>query len=300
MSEPEVLGIDLGGTAIKFGRFNAKGICLQKITVPTPRPASPTAVIQAIVETLETIDPENRTKAIGMGVPGPTDRTGKVVRVAINLDDWRDVHIAEALEKMTHHPVILANDANCALVGEAWLGAGRNFRDAVLLTLGTGVGGGLMLNGKLFVGRLGTAAEMGLITVDLHGHPCNSGNQGSLEQLCSATAIKRRTGIDPSVLAAQARSGDGDALAFWATFGQDLAAGIASFLYILTPEAILIGGGVSAAMDLFLPSLWAEVEKRVLLSSREGLKILRAELGNQAGIVGAAKLAWDLLDSQPT
>ncbi len=297
MSSGEVLGVDLGGTAIKFGRFNAEGICLQKITVPTPRPASPTAVIQQIVETLEKLDPENKTLAIGMGVPGPTDRAGKIVRVAINLDHWQDVPIAAALEKMTHRPVTLANDANCALVGEAWLGAGRNFKDVILLTLGTGVGGGILLDGQLFVGRHGTAAELGLITVDLHGHPCNSGNQGSLEQLASATAIKRRTGVEPSVLAAQARAGDGDALSFWATYGQDLAAGLASFLYMLTPEAILLGGGVSAAMDLFLPSLWAEVEKRVLPSSREGLKIIRAELGNQAGIVGAAKLAWDLCQS---
>lgn len=295
MTDKEVLGIDLGGTAIKFGRFNPEGICLEKLTVPTPRPASPTAVIQTIIETLEKLDPDNKTLAIGMGVPGPTDRAGKTVRVAINLDHWENVPLAETLEKLSHRPVVLANDANCALVGEAWLGAGRAYNDVILLTLGTGVGGGILLDGKLFVGRHGTAAELGLVTVDLHGHPCNSGNQGSLEQHASATAIKRRTGMDAAALAAQARAGDGDALAFWATFGQDLAAGLATFLYILTPEVILIGGGVSAAMDLFLPSLWAEVERRVLPSSRSGLKIIRAELGNQAGIVGAAKLAWDLV-----
>ena len=289
-----VIGIDLGGTAIKLGRFDKIGDCLQSLSVPTPQPATPEAVIDAMVDAIAHLNPDNQVVSIGIGTPGPADATGRIAKVAINLEDWQDVPLAAKIEAQTNIPTLLANDANCAGLGEAWLGAGRNYRNFILLTLGTGVGGAIILDNQLFVGHLGAAGELGLITLNPDGPPCNSGNNGSLEQYCSIRGIIRATGKDPATLGQLAASGDTEALAFWQDYGRTLAAGIASLIYVLTPEAIAIGGGVSASADFFFPTLQAEIERRVLPSSRQGLQLLKAQLGNNAGMVGAAKLAWEL------
>lgn len=292
----EVIGIDLGGTAIKLGRFGEDGTCYQTLTMPTPQPATPQAVMAALADAIEQIDPDKKSLAIGVGVPGPVDVTGRISEVAINLSNWHNVPLAEWLENKIDRPTILANDANCAGLGEAWLGAGRQFRDLILLTLGTGVGGAIIIDGKLFVGRTGSAGELGLITINLYGAECNSGNRGSLEQHISAVAIRRRTGMEPDELGHMAKVGNRSALEFWEIYGHQLGAGLSSLIYILTPEAIIIGGGVSASWQYFFPAMFKEIEKRVLPTSRVGLQILPAQLGNQAGIVGAAKLAWQLIN----
>ena len=291
----QVIGIDLGGTAIKLGRFTTDGNCLQSLSVPTPQPATPTDVVEAIVNSIPLIDPQGYSKAVGIGTPGPVDATGRIAVVAINLSNWHDVPLADLLEAKLNLPTLLANDANCAGLGEYWLGAGKQFQNLILITLGTGVGGAIILDGKLFTGHRGAAGELGLITLNPDGPKCNSGNQGSLEQYASVSAIRRRTGLEPSELGELASSGDLKALTFWQEYGMDLGAGLASLIYILTPEAIAIGGGVCASFEFFLPSMQAEIERRVLPSSRAGLQLLRAQLGNQAGMVGAAKLAMSLL-----
>lgn len=288
----QVIGVDLGGSAIKLGRFDQQGLCLQSLTIATPQPASPQAVLQAIVEAIAQLDPEQKSVAIGVGTPGPADAAGRIARVAINLAGWQDIPLADWLEASTGKPTVLANDANCAGLGEYWLGAGKSFQDVIVLTLGTGVGGAVILNGKLFVGRDGAAGELGLITLNPDGPDCNSGNAGSLEQYTSVRAIRRRTGLEPHELGDRAEAGDTEAIAFWQAYGRDLGAGLASLIYILTPEAVIIGGGISASAKFFFPTVQAEIDLRVLASSRAGLQLLPAELGNQAGIVGAAKLAW--------
>ena len=298
MSEPEVIGVDLGGTAIKLGRFTEDGTCLESLTVPTPQPAIPTAVVEVMVEAITHLNVTKKAiAAIGVGTPGPADAEGRIARVAINLAGWRDVPLADWLEAKTNCPTVLANDANCAGLGEAWLGAGRRFSNLILLTLGTGVGGAIILDDQLFTGHQGTAGELGLITLNPDGPMCNSGNQGSLEQYVSVQAIRRRTGKEPTKLGAMAREGNKQALEFWESYGRDLGAGLASLIYVLTPEAIVIGGGVSASAEFFFPSALAEIERRVLLTSRTDLQLLTAELGNQAGMVGAAKLAWQKVKS---
>lgn len=291
-SQPQVIGIDLGGTAIKLGRFTLDGTCLQSLSVPTPQPATPEAVVAAMVEAIASVDPDKKSVAIGVGTPGPADAAGRIALVAINLANWRNVPLAEELEAKTGLPTIIANDANCAGLGEAWLGAGRRFNNFILLTLGTGVGGAIILDGKLFVGHQGAAGELGLITLNPDGPPCNSGNQGSLEQYVSVSAIRRSTGLEPAELGAMAQAGNPEVLTFWHNYGMQLGAGLASLIYVLTPEAIAIGGGVCASAEFFFPAALAEIERRVLPSSRAGLQLLCAELGNQAGMVGAAKLAW--------
>ncbi|QFZ92054.2 ROK family protein [Synechococcus elongatus] len=292
-----VIGVDLGGTAMKLGRYTIDGLCQQELTVPTPTPSTPSNVRVALVEAIRQLDPQAEALAIGIGTPGPADAAGRVARVAINLDGWVEVPLADWLEADLQRPVILANDANCAGLGEVWLGAGQGYRDAIVLTLGTGVGGAIILNGELFVGRTGTAAELGLITLDPAGPPCNSGNQGSLEQYASIGAVQRRFGCDPKDLGDRAVQGDPEAIAAWQEYGKTLAAGLASLVYVLTPEVIILGGGISGSATFFLPALAEEFNRRVLPTSREGLKIQIAALGNEAGRVGAARLAWTKLET---
>lgn len=265
---------------------------MQSLTVATPQPADPEAVLTGIIAAIRQVDPASQAIAIGIGTPGPADSAGRVARVAINLAGWREVPLADWLEAKTGRPTVVANDGNCAGLGEAWLGAGRQFRNLILLTLGTGVGGAVILNGELFAGPRGAAGELGLITLNPHGPACNSGNRGSLEQYASIRAIRRRTGLEPAELGARAKAGDHEALAFWQAYGRDLGAGLASLIYVLTPEAVVLGGGVCGSAKFFFPAVQSEIERRVLPSSREGLQLLGAKLGNQAGMVGAAKLAW--------
>ncbi|MFP4318618.1 MAG: ROK family protein [Phormidium sp.] len=293
--QPSVIGIDLGGTAIKLGQFTREGTCLQQLQVATPQPATPEAVLEVIAAAVRNLDPQGQSLALGLGTPGPTDAGGRIARVAINLQGWQDVPVADVLEQKTGRATILANDANCAGLGEAWLGAGRGVETLILVTLGTGVGGAIILDGRLFVGRTGAAGELGLISLNPQGPPCNSGNQGSLEQYASVQAIRRETGLEPHQVAAQAESGDEGAIAYWQRYGQRLGAGLASLVYVLTPEIIVLGGGIAAAAPWFLPATETELRRRVLPSSREGLSLRLAELGNRAGMVGAAQLAWQFL-----
>ena len=288
-----VIGVDLGGTAIKLGRFRQDGTCLKAVSLPTPQPPIPDVVVKTIADAINELNCDHSSIAVGFGVPGPTDTARRIAKKSINLAGWDDVPVADWLETQTGLPTIIENDANCAGIGEVWLGVGSKFRDLILLTLGTGVGGAIFLDGKLFTGRCGAAGELGLITLDLNGVPCRSGNRGSLEQHLSIGAICRHTGKDPSELGKLAALGDRQALDFWCHYGQTLGAGLASLIYVLTPEAVIIGGGVSASSEFFLPAAWQEIEKRVLLTSRPSLQLLPAQLGNKAGMLGAAKLAWD-------
>jgi glucokinase len=292
----EVIGIDLGGTAIKLGRFTPDGTCLQSLSLPTPQPAYPDATIETMVYAIEKLAPDMADiSAIGVATPGPADAAGRVAKIAINLEGWIDIPVATLIQSRTSVPTIIGNDGNCAGLGEHWLGAGRNYRNSILLTLGTGVGGAVFLNGELFTGHAGSAGELGSISMDPNGHACNSGNNGSLEQFLSRQAIYRATGKEPQELGALAAAGDRDALEFWDDYGRNLGIGLASIIYILTPEVAIIGGGISASAKYFLPAAKREIERRVVSTSRPGFQLIEATLGNRAGITGAAKLAWNML-----
>lgn len=291
----QVIGVDLGGTAIKLARFDHTGEVLAEATIPTPQPSLPGAVCIAICDAIDQLDPEHSADLVGVGLPGPMDAAARVARVCINLPGWEEVPLADWLEPRLGRRVTLANDGNCALVGEAWKGAARGCSDVVLLTLGTGVGGGVMLGGVLFTGHNGAAAEPGLIGVDPEGLPCNSGNRGSLEQFASIAALRRLWDGEPAELANRAFKGDPEALAVWEQYGRTLGIGISSLVYVLTPQKVLLGGGLAAAAEHFLPAVRREVEMRVQAVSREGLLIEACALGNGAGRLGAARLALDRL-----
>lgn len=291
----QLIGVDLGGTAIKLGRFDRSGQLLAALDVPTPQPAMPGAVTVAIAEAIQQLDPERLAPLVGIGHPGPSDRACRAARIAINLPGWTDVPLADWLEPMLERRVTCANDANCAAIGELWHGAARGASNVVLLTLGTGVGGAVLLDGRLFTGHTGAAAEPGLIGLQPNGPPCNSGNSGSLESYCSIRGLARLSELSPPELLQQGDAGDPQALAVWTAYGQLLGQGVCSLLYLFTPELLLVGGGLSAASHLFLPAVWAEVKQRVLAVSREGLRIERCALGNGAGRLGAARLALQRL-----
>lgn len=291
----QLIGVDLGGTAIKLGRFDRAGHLLAELEVPTPSPAMPGAVTMAIAEAVGQLDPCRQAGLVGVGHPGPSDRHCRVARIAINLPGWHDVPLADWLEPLLGRRVTCANDANCAAIGELWHGAARGAADVVLLTLGTGVGGALLLDGRLYSGHGGAAAEPGLICINPDGPPCNSGNRGSLESYCSISGLARLSPLPPQELCRRAEVGDPEALKTWHTYGQLLGIGISSLLYVVTPQLVLIGGGLSAASQFFLPAVWQEVNQRVLAESREGLRIERCGLGNGAGRLGAARLALDRL-----
>ena len=291
MPDPCVIGVDLGGTAIKLGLFSLDGDLLADHQRPTPQPATPGAVCMEIVEAIGVLDPDGRASVVGIGLPGPMDAEARIARVCINLPGWDEVPLAAWLEPRLNRRVTLANDGNCALVGEAWKGAASGFDDVVLLTLGTGVGGGVMLSGALFTGHHGAAAEPGLITLFPEGPACNSGNRGSLEQFASITGLQRLGADDPAALAAAASRGDQEALAIWDRYGELLGTGISSLVYLFTPQLVLLGGGLAGASAHFLPAVRREVMSRVQAISREGLQIKACALGNGAGRLGAARLA---------
>lgn len=291
MPDPCVIGVDLGGTAIKLGLFSLDGDLLADHQRPTPQPATPGAVCMEIVEAIGVLDPDGRASVVGIGLPGPMDAEARIARVCINLPGWEEVPLAAWLEPRLNRRVTLANDGNCALVGEAWKGAASGFDDVVLLTLGTGVGGGVMLSGALFTGHHGAAAEPGLITLFPEGPACNSGNRGSLEQFASITGLQRLGADDPAALAAAASRGDQEALAIWDRYGELLGTGISSLVYLFTPQLVLLGGGLAGASAHFLPAVRREVMSRVQAISREGLQIKACALGNGAGRLGAARLA---------
>ncbi len=295
----QAIGVDLGGTAIKLARVDRKGQALAELELPTPQPPVPGAVSMAIAAAIEQLDPERQAAVVGVGVPGPIDAAGRVARIAINLPGWRRVPLADWLEARLDRPLVLANDGNCALLGEAWCGAARGEDNVLLLTLGTGVGGGVLLGGQLFTGPHGAAAEPGLIGVDPQGPDCHSGNRGSLEQFCSISGLRRLSLLEPRELCRRADAGEAGALAVWDRYGQLLGTGLSSLLYVLTPELVLLGGGLSGASHHFLPAVWREVEQRVMPESREGLRLRRCALGNGAGRLGAARLAFDRLAPLP-
>ena len=300
MPDSCVLGVDLGGTAIKLGLFSRDGELLADHQRPTPQPATPGSVCVEIVEAIGSLDPDGLASMVGIGLPGPMDADARVARVCINLPGWEEVPLAAWLEPRLKRRVTLANDGNCALVGEAWKGAAAGCSDVVLLTLGTGVGGGVMLGGKLFTGHNGAAAEPGLITLFPEGPDCNSGNRGSLEQYASITGLGRLSDAEPSSLAMAASRGDDQAKAQWERYGQLLGTGISSLVYMFTPQLVLLGGGLAGASEHFLPAVRREVNTRVQAVSREGLQIKPCALGNGAGRLGAARLAIDRLRSRPS
>lgn len=305
------IGIDLGGTTVKFGLFHTNGDLIEKWEIITRKENNGSYIISDIANSIQTKLAQRNIKleeveGVGMGVPGPTKDNG-YVPICVNLG-WKDCYPSRELSNLLGLPVLGANDANVAAFGEMWMGGGRGFSNVVMLTLGTGVGGGVILNSQIIAGSRGIAGELGHIVVNPNEtEVCNCKNRGCLEQYASATGVVKvakqliSEGNRKSLLenfenlTAKdvfdcAKSGDLIALEATEVLGKYLAMVMATVTLTVDPDVFVIGGGVSKAGTFLLDLIRKNFEKSVTISS-EIPCIRLAELGNDAGIYGAARMA---------
>lgn len=289
------LGLDLGGTNLKWVGLEPSGSDWSRVAggeTPTRAAQGPEGVVAEMVEVGRAAQRESGPFAsVGVGVPGMYDPVSGATRFLPNLPgDWAGVPVGPTLAEELGVSVHLINDARAFTLAELRLGAGRGARTIVGLTLGTGVGGGVAIDGRLHLGHDGTAGELGHQTLVMGGGElCTCGNRGCLETLVKAAAIARACG-QPTVEAAvgAARSGDERALAGLAEAGRHLGVGVCNVLVTLTPDRVIIGGGVAAAGDLLLEPVRRELYRRVHVTDLTAVQVVAAELGIWAGAVGAA------------
>ena len=306
-------GIDLGGTTVKLAYFDETGRMLHKWEIPTNTAEGGKYILPDIANAIlgyleENKIPREDILGLGMGVPGPVSRKG-VVNRCINLG-WGVFNIHEALSELTGFPVKAGNDANVAALGECWKGGGQGCENMVMATLGTGVGGGIVIDGKVLFGAHGSGGEIGHITLEkTESNPCGCGNYGCVEQYCSATGIVRlakrhlNRSKAPSSLRqlekleckdvfAAGAQGDVVALEILEDVYERLAEFLADVCNVVDPELVLIGGGVSKAGQPLLDGVARHIGK-YLFHAINPLKFALATLGNDAGAYGAFKLILD-------
>lgn len=284
------LGIDLGGTNTKIGICTASGEIRAETSIPTAAEKGPADVIDRMAAASRELTARTGpVRACGSGVPGPLDLQRRTIFVAVNMPGWTDVPYPEMLGKRLGVPTYMENDANCAAWGEFTAGAGREADSLVLYTLGTGVGGGIVLNGDLWIGVSGAAGELGHMMIEPDGRKCNCGQVGCLEQYASATALARDYGKGSArdAFAAAAR-GEADALAAIDRACDFLAMGCANMVHVLHPEVIVLAGGMAEGGDLLFDRVRAGVKRRVFPVAAEKIRIEPSRLGNDAGWIGAA------------
>ena len=306
-------GVDVGGTKIAGGVIDEDGNILEELRVESPATDSE-AIEAAIAGLVAELRARHEIGAVGVGAAGYIDKSRSVVMFAPNIA-WRDVDLKTELEERVRLPVVVENDANAAAWGEFRYGAGADAEDLLLVTVGTGVGGGLVLDGEVYRGAFGVGAEIGHMRVVPNGILCGCGNHGCFEQYASGSALVRearaaasggsllarglldRAGGDAGkitgpLVTEAARDGDPFAMEQLAALGKWLGEGIASLAAILDPAVVVIGGGVSEAEDLLLGPIRAAFATQLPgRGHRPMLEIRKAQLGNRAGLIGAADLA---------
>ena len=229
-------------------------------------------------------------QGIGIGVPGTIDFEKRIVTNASNLRGIKNYPIARILEEATGLQVKLENDANCALIAEHMHGTAKGCSNAIILTLGTGIGGGIMINNKIFHGKDGAAGELGHITINPNGFECKCGNKGCLEAYASSKNIARRERRSTFHIFEAAERGDRESKKILGKAGYHIAIGISSFINIFNPDIVIIAGGFSNATKYFLPIIKREINKRVISEPARNVQIVRAKFGSEAGIIGAGSL----------
>ncbi|MDO4633008.1 MAG: ROK family glucokinase [Eubacteriales bacterium] len=303
-------GIDVGGTTVKCGLFDVNGEVLDKWEIVTRSENNGVQILPDIAETIAAKISERglnkeEIAGIGIGVPGPVTEEGDVQK-AVNLHWDTIIPLKKQMEELTGLPVMGGNDANVAALGEMWRGGGRGSKNVVMVTLGTGVGGGIIQDGKIVNGANGAGGEIGHIHVtDSLTKPCNCGNTGCLEQLASATGITflanrklaedqrdsllRNGEVSAKTVFDAVKEGDALALEVAEEFGRYLGVALATVACVTNPEVIVIGGGVSKAGPILLTFIEKYYQKYTFHACR-GARFALAELGNDAGIYGAAKM----------
>ncbi|MEK7402159.1 MAG: ROK family protein [Gemmatimonadota bacterium] len=321
MAKPDssfIIGVDLGGTKISAGAVSRDGSRIAGVrSIETQAELGAEGVVDRIIGLIEGVilDATQETGAarkdfigIGLGAPGPLDRKNGVVIVAPNLG-WRDFPLRDRVTSRLGLPATLDNDANCATVGEWWLGAARGGRNVVGITIGTGIGGGLIINGELYHGSSDVAGEIGHTTIDVNGRHCKCGNYGCLEAYASGPAIAVRARealvredtasalpslvnnhldkITAEIVYMAAKQGDLLANEIVRDTARYLGAGIATLLNVVNPDVVVVAGGVTAAGEALFGPLRTEVRRRAFKPAVEACRIVPAELPGTAGIVGA-------------
>lgn len=308
-------GIDIGGTNIKAVITNREGKLFDSGKVRTPATAD--GINDAIIGLIRGLTEKHGSRmtslhAIGIGAAGAIDGKKGVIILSPNIQAWRNYPLARVIEKKTGVRVFLENDATAAVLGEWWIGHGKKFRNWIMLTLGTGIGGGAVIDNKVYTGQSGSSLEIGHMTIDYRGRPCKCGNTGCLERYSSATALvqtaKRmlRKKEDSSLCARiktepltarmiyeEAVGGDTLALRAMEEISFYLGVGIAGLVNIFNPEAVIIGGGLSRAHRLIYPTVKRVVDERALPGLKDNVKYLVMKNEDKTPAMGAAKVGID-------
>ncbi|WP_423189210.1 ROK family glucokinase [Alkalibacterium sp. f15] len=316
MQNKNIIGIDLGGTTIKFAIVTRAGIILDKWSIGTDISDEGSHITPSIIQSITQHMKGNNLQAsdflgIGMGSPGTVNKSKGTVIGAYNLNWKTEQPLQEMIEGATNIPLFIDNDANVAALGEKWIGAGNDEPNVVFITLGTGVGGGVIANGDLIHGAIGAAGEIGHITIDPHGYKCTCGKNGCLETVASATGIVRvakdkaaafeqDTPLKQAILAGEivdakaimdaAKEGDAYGIAITDEISDYLGLACGNIANILNPSTIVIGGGVSKAGEFLAERVRKQFAVYAFPTIRESTNIRIAELGNDAGVIGASSL----------
>jgi glucokinase len=311
------VGFDVGATAIKAGLVDGGGVILARASAPAPSQGSEQDLVDLLASLASGLTPDPAVP-VGAAVAGVIDGGAQVIRESPNYPSWKDFHLSRRLSEATGRRVVIDNDANLATLGEAAAGVGmevaratgRSLSHAIGLTLGTGVGGGLLLDGRLYRGERGMAGELGHLTVIPDGRPCACGNRGCLERYAGALGLAesmRETpaqaadwyaeASDPRTaarhLAGRASRGEAAAEAILADMGRLLGQAIAGLVHAFDVRTFLLMGGVAGAAPHFMPALERELTARTFRSMREGVRVLTGVLGHDAALVGASVLAQE-------
>ncbi|WP_284140401.1 MULTISPECIES: ROK family glucokinase [unclassified Virgibacillus] len=308
------VGIDIGGTSVKIGFINETGEILHKWQIATNKANGGKFIVDEIWSSIQAKLSEKKwamveIRGIGVGAPGFIDAKTGMVYEAVNIG-WKNFDLGDQLKKQSQLPVYVENDANIAVLGENWVGAGKHANNLIAITLGTGVGGGIIAEGKILSGENGTAGEIGHITIDPEGSPCNCGRKGCLETIASATGIVRQAievaenqpsgklaailqgkgYISTKDVFACAAEGDKESQVIIQHITDAIGFAIANLAILLNPSKVLIGGGVSQAGDTLLTYINEAFQKYALPRVFDVCELALAQLGNDAGIIGAAYL----------
>ena len=298
-----ILAVDLGGTNMRMAAVTRDGSILHTARDSTPKSVSPEQLIDLTSKLADEcrsfIGDSYAICGIAFASPAPAAKDGEGVLTKLpNLPSLNGMNLKTTLFDRFHLPVTLENDATAAAIGEDWLGAARSCLDSIQITLGTGVGGGIIINNEPFRGTDGTAGEIGHICVEPDGHPCGCGSNGCIEQYASATAIVRmgrEAGLEMTrsvEIYKAAMDGHEQARAVYHKMGRYLGITIAGLLNLLNPEMVVLGGGAAAGWDAFIDPLKAEVKYRAFAAPAARARIVRSELGDNAGILGVARSAF--------
>lgn len=294
-----ILALDIGGTSVKMGLADEQGVLYEKAEADVSFDGYQTPIIDTVVQSAVLFLARHNVSICGAGVSATgqiDDRSGVVIGTNGKIPHYKGTPIKEKLEQALGAPVWALNDANAAALGEYAFGGGRGCRNAVFITLGTGVGGGLVLDGRLYGGARGIAGELGHFTLYQEGPACPCGKRGCFEHYASVTALIHRaheaapeTEWNGRKIFERAAQGDAVLLRVLETWIDDIAAGLTGLVHLFNPEAVLIGGGVSAQEKLLIEPLRRRVLQGVMPRFAEGLRVEAATLGNDAGLLGAVR-----------